>query len=78
LLDSYNEFTTLTHKFAGDDIKRLEMFPNTLFTTSFHLSDTVNVYERQVYSILDMLGDVGGLMDALTPLARMLVTIFSS
>ena len=39
------------------------------------MSSNVEIHNRQIYSILDLLGDIGGLFDALKAIASILLTI---
>ena len=39
--------------------------------------DQVTIYERSVYNILDLLGDVGGLFDALNGVCAILIFLVS-
>ena len=43
---------------------------------TFGLDQDVKVYKRSIYTILDFLGDLGGLLDALKAVVGILVTIF--
>ena len=38
--------------------------PTAYFQAQFRLNNRVNEYERVIYSILDMAGDIGGLAEA--------------
>ena len=42
------------------------------------LSDKEKVIKRQVYTLLDMVGDIGGLHDGLIIIIGLFVTIFNS
>lgn len=43
---------------------------------TYELSQTRHEYTRTVYSMLDFLGDIGGLFSALGPLCGVIVTAF--
>ena len=49
------------------------MFKNAV---TFELSQNKRVFVRNVYTVLDIMGDLGGLFGALTPLFAMIVAIF--
>ena len=56
---------------------RLLPYKNTIWNAiTIEMSLNMRKYNRQVYSFLDMLGDVGGLLGALDPLCAILVSIF--
>ena len=40
------------------------------------MSKDVELYKRQIYTILDLLGDVGGLLDALKAFGSLLITLW--
>ena len=40
------------------------------------LSSKVLVYERKIYNILDMLGELGGFLKMITLLANLLIFVF--
>ena len=41
-------------------------------------SDDITYYERSIYNLLDLLGDIGGFSDALDGLATLFLVIFST
>ena len=41
-------------------------------------SDDIAYYERSIYNLLDLLGDIGGFIDALDGLATLFLVIFST
>jgi hypothetical protein len=47
------------------------------FGLSVKVGDRGMNYERRVYSVFDILGDVGGLNDALTLICQILVSFFT-
>ena len=56
---------------------RLLPYKNTIWNAlTIEVSLDEREFDRQVYSFLDMLGDVGGLFGALGPVCAILVTIF--
>jgi len=46
----------------------------TLFTMYFEISSDILKHHRSVYSVLDWLGDIGGLFDALSLICRVLLS----
>ena len=51
---------------------------DTYFQVNFHLSDSVTVYERQVYNLGDFLADVGGMAQIVSALGSYMVGILST
>ena len=51
---------------------------NMLFAVFFNLVEDVHYHNRSIYTSLDLLGDVGGLFDALKGISSFLVTIYFS
>ena len=48
---------------------------NVVMRMEFETSSDEITHERQVYTLLDMLGDVGGLLDMLTYLGQMILAM---
>ena len=48
-----------------------------MFSMSFIQSSETMYYERAVYTVLDFLGDIGGLLDALCAIAKLFLIAFS-
>ena len=44
-----------------------------IFTMTFMMSKDVVVHSRQIYNFLDLLGDIGGLSDALMIIGKLIV-----
>ena len=40
------------------------------------LNPDVKVFKRQIYTVLDVIGDIGGLLDGLTAIGGFLMTVF--
>ena len=47
-----------------------------LFSTEFRLSKDVVYHKRSIYTFLDLLGDLGGLSDALISIMSFIVTLY--
>ena len=45
-------------------------------TVMYELELNLNIIDRQVYSVLDWMGDIGGLLEAMLYLGMFLVTFF--
>ena len=45
-------------------------------TIMYELDMDLDVIDRQVYSVLDWMGDIGGLLEAMLYLGMFLVTVF--
>ena len=59
---------------AGNkDIKR----GNYLFNVAIFIKPNVTVHKRSIYTILDWLGDIGGLLDALICVAKISLGFYS-
>jgi hypothetical protein len=57
--------------------QRLYDFPdNTMVAITYELSRDLSIIRRQVYGILDFLGDVGGLAGALRGIFTVMVIVF--
>jgi len=52
----------------------VEKYKDVLFSVWIEISPDIVHHHRSVYSVLDWLGDVGGLFDALTIIARVLLS----
>ena len=55
-----------------DDPKQL-FFANTLFMLWINLSDQVEIHERSVYSLMDLVGDIGGVLGVFVSIIGMFV-----
>ena len=55
------------------ELPYLNLFHNSI---TFEISLTNTVYYRRVYSVMDLLGDLGGLLGALMPISFVIVKIF--
>ena len=49
-----------------------------LFSAGFALGRDVTFYKRSIYTSLDLLGDIGGLFDALKSISSFIVAIYFS
>ena len=47
-----------------------------LFTAELRLEKDVKHHDRSIYTLLDVLGDVGGLFDALKGISSIIVTFY--
>jgi hypothetical protein len=63
---------------GGLDFLRSILGPNGLAYISVAVSAKANIAERRVYSFMDMLGDVGGLSDAIIQIFSFLSAVFTS
>lgn len=52
--------------------------PNAIALLGFSLHKSVVSHSRAIYNVLDFLGDIGGLRDALKLIAQILVSFFTS
>ena len=50
--------------------------PDTYFSVDFRLHKDVIHHERSIYTFFDLLGDVGGLFDALKGISSFLVALY--
>ena len=41
-------------------------------------SDNITYYERSIYNLLDLLGDVGGFIDGLDQILKLILIVFAS
>ena len=48
-----------------------------LCNASFMMSNDYSEYSREVYGVLDYIGDVGGLVDGITYIVQALIYLFS-
>ena len=77
----YNSLTTEPEEHTFYSIKKLgEVYysgfiPNQVSGLMIHASPDQIVYERAVYTFLDFLGDVGGLLDALKLIGASLISL---
>ena len=80
--DSIEDFGGLmteykTAYFLEEKFNRLLPYKNKFQNSiTFEMSLNKRVYVRHVYTFLDMIGDLGGLFGALTPLCVIIVSIF--
>jgi len=52
--------------------------PTAYFQVQFRLNNRVRMYERRVYSLFDLIGDVGGFSEALYVVSMFVVSIFAT
>jgi len=69
---------TKTSKFVIPDSTTDMMKMNSVFNLEIHLKGEKKKFKRKVYSFLDMMGDIGGLHDALFLLAGILLNSYNS
>lgn len=69
---SIDEIQTLPYAYENDDTVR----PN--FEVSFLMGDNKSLYVREAYTVLSLLGDFGGFTDALTLIAGIFTSVYSS
>jgi len=55
-------------------LPNIETYKDVLFSVWIDISPDIVNHTRSVYSVLDWLGDVGGLFDALNLIARVLLS----
>ena len=66
-----------TAYFLEEKFNRLLPYKNKFQNSiTFEMSLNKRVFIRHVYTLLDMIGDLGGLFGALTPLGVIIVSIF--
>ncbi len=63
--------------FVESDSNRLLPYKNAFQNAvTYEMSQTKRVFVRNVYTVLDIMGDLGGLFGALTPMFAIIVTMF--
>ena len=78
ILNSFIPFIQKTKKFLlHDSFIDYEYPQNASFTLVIELSHEQLVFKRKVYSLLDMIGDIGGLYDGLFFIAGFLIRYFN-
>ena len=53
-------------------------FKDSLFTLSIGMSSDIVVHHRSIYNALDLLGDIGGLLDMLLIIGQMVLICFTA
>ena len=51
--------------------------PSAYYQAQFRLNNRVRLYERRIYALFDLMGDVGGFLEALYVLTYILVAFFA-
>ena len=74
--DSGQESVFYTTEFV-DKIPLFKGYVDTILMISFFQAADTMMYERSVYTILDFLGDIGGLFDALGYISKLILFAFS-
>ena len=69
----YSEFFNIDFK-----DRSFSYFKDSLFTLSIGMSSDIVVHHREIYNSLDLLGDIGGLMDALIIIGSLIIVCFTT
>ena len=73
LFQKYDTFYSSPVEFEKLEVPKPS--PNLAVTVIFELDSLMNEYSRSIYGPLDLLGDVGGLADALTGIGSVVVLV---
>lgn len=52
--------------------------PTALYQAQFRLNNRVSMFERRIYSMFDMMGDVGGFIEAIYVTNFVIVSFYAS